>query len=59
MFCEYIVDGADTVGRLQNNMINVLENYCDKLEMHVNLTKTKIMVFRRWGGILKNMRNVF
>ena len=50
-FADDIVDGADTVGRLQY-MINALENYCDKLGMHVNLTKTKIIVFRR-GEILK------
>ena len=50
-FADDIVDGADTVGRLQY-MINVFENYCHKWGMYVNLTKTKIMVFRR-GGILK------
>ena len=49
-----IVDGADTVGRLQY-MINVLENYCDKWGMYVNLTKTKIRVFRRGGGDIEKI----
>ena len=56
-FADDIVDGADTVGRLQY-MINVLENYCHKWGMYVNLTKTKIMVFRR-GGILKKYEKWF
>ena len=38
-----IVDGADTVGRLQY-AINVLGSYCDKCGMYVIPKKTKIMV---------------
>ena len=44
---------ADTVGRLQR-MIDVLESYCCKWNMLVNLIKTKIMVFRRGGVLRKN-----
>ena len=44
---------ADTVGRLQR-MIDVLESYCCKWNMLVNLIKTKIMVFRRKGVLRKN-----
>ena len=44
---------ADTIGRLQR-MIDVLESYCCKWNMLVNLIKTKIMVFRRGGVSRKN-----
>ena len=44
---------ADTVERLLR-MIDVLESYCCKWNMLVNLTKTKIMVFRRGGVLRKN-----
>ena len=44
---------ADTIGRLQR-MIDVLESYCCKWNMLVNLIKTKIMVFRRGGVLRKN-----
>ena len=42
---------SDTVGRIQK-MIDVLGQFCEKWAMIVNLTKTKIVVFRR-GGCLK------
>ena len=35
-------------------MIDVLESYCCKWNMLVNLIKTKIMVFRRGGVLRKN-----
>ena len=44
---------ADTIGRLQR-MIDVLESYCCKWNMLVNLIKTKIMVCRRGGVLRKN-----
>ena len=44
---------ADTVVRLQR-MIDVLESYCCKWNMLVNLIKTTIMVFRRGGVLRKN-----
>ena len=42
---------SDTVGRIQK-MIDVLGQFCEKWAMIVNLTKTKIVVFRR-GVCLK------
>ena len=42
---------SDTVGRIQK-MIDVLGQFCEKWAMIVNLTKKKIVVFRR-GGCLK------
>ena len=56
-FSDDIVEGADTVGRLQF-MINILGDYCDKWGMRINLIKTKIMVFRR-GGVLKKCEKWF
>ena len=44
---------ADTIGRLQR-MIDVLESYCCKWNMLVNLIKAKIMVFRRGDVLRKN-----
>ena len=35
-------------------MIDVLESYCCKWNMLVNLIQTKIMVFRRGGVLRKN-----
>ena len=35
------------------DMINVLEQFCDRWKMKINLEKTKIMVFRRGGKIRK------
>lgn len=51
LFADDIVQGANTVGRLQK-MINVLAEFCTKWGMKINLLKTKILVFRR-GGIVK------
>ena len=42
---------SDTVGRIQKR-IDVLGQFCEKWAMIVNLTKTKIVVFRR-GECLK------
>ena len=39
---------ADTIGRLQR-MIDVLESYCCKWYMLVDLIEKKIMVFKRGG----------
>ena len=47
----------DTVGRLQHE-INILQQYCQKWGMTVNLKKTKIIVFRN-GGIYRKNENWF
>ena len=49
---------ADTIERLQI-MIDVLESYCCKWNMSVNLIKTKIMVFRRGGVLHKNKQRFY
>ena len=47
----------DTVGRLQHE-INILQQYCQKWGMTVNLKKTKIIVFKN-GGIYRKNENCF
>ena len=49
MFADDVSMCADTIGRLKE-MILVLEQFCDKWGMKVNLNKTKVMVFRRGGS---------
>lgn len=48
---------SDTVGHLQN-LINSLSDFCQKWGLSVNLSKTKVMVFRR-GGVLKKNEKWF
>ena len=50
MFADDVSMCADTIGRLKE-MILVLEQFCDKWGMKVNLNKTKVMVFRRGDSI--------
>ena len=51
LYADDIAMCSDTVGRIKK-MIDVLGQFCEKWEMIVNLTKTKIVVFSR-GGCLK------
>ena len=51
MFADDVSSFADTVVRLQRQ-INLIEKFCDSVGMYLNLSKTKIMVFRN-GGIIK------
>ena len=46
LFADDIALCSDTVGRLQK-MINVLGTYTEKWQMKLNLSKSKILVFRR------------
>jgi len=57
MYADDIAMCSDSPGRLQK-MLNVLEQFCKKWGLIVNLTKTKILVFRR-GGIVKNTEKWF
>lgn len=50
MFADDVSSFADTVVRLQRQ-INLIEKFCDSVGMYLNLSKTKIMVFRN-GGII-------
>ena len=57
MYADDIALCADTVGRLQKQ-INVLEEFCLKWGMKVNMKKTKVLVFRR-GGIVRQNEKCF
>uniref|UniRef100_A0A146M389 Retrovirus-related Pol polyprotein LINE-1 n=3 Tax=Lygus hesperus TaxID=30085 RepID=A0A146M389_LYGHE len=50
MFADDFVLVAETVVGLQRN-INILENYCETWGLQVNMSKSKIMVFRRGGRL--------
>ena len=57
MFADDVSCFSDTIIRLQR-LINLIENFCKSVGMKLNLSKTKIMVFRN-GGILKHAEKWF
>ena len=52
MYADDIVLVGDTVLELQRK-INILEIFCEKWGMEVNLKKTKVVVFRKGGKTSK------
>ena len=52
MFADDIVLISDTVTGLQKQL-NILHEYCRDFNLKVNINKTKIMVFKRGGGLSK------
>ena len=57
MFADDISCFADTVVRLKR-LIDLIDFFCKSVGMTLNLTKTKIIVFRN-GGIIKQMEKWF
>ena len=57
MFADDVASFSDTIIRLQHQ-INCIERFCLSVGMHLNLLKTKIIVFRN-GGILKQTEKWF
>ena len=53
LYVDDIVLVADTVLELQRK-IHVVEQFCDKWGMEVNLTKTQVIVFRNSGKTSKS-----
>jgi hypothetical protein len=51
LYADDLANCGDSVGRLQA-VINVLEFFCCKWGLKINMSKTKVIVFRR-GGIIK------
>lgn len=51
-YADDMANCADMVPQLQRQL-NVLEDYCHKYGMEVNITKTKIIVFRNGGPLRK------
>ena len=37
----------------------LLEEYCDGWKLTVNCTKTKVMIFRKWGRIRQTIRFLY
>ena len=48
MFADDVSSFADSVIRLQKQ-INLIEKFCKSVGMSLNLSKTKIIVFRNGG----------
>ena len=57
IFADDVASFSDTIIRLQHQ-INCIERFCLSVGMHLNLLKTKIIVFRN-GGILKQAETWF
>ena len=53
LFADDIATGGDLVRRLQR-IINEIVRFCDLWGLLLNMTKSKIVPFRR-GGIVKNI----
>jgi len=58
MYADDIVFLAADPDALQG-MINSLSTYCEKWDLHVNLNKSKIMIFRKKGIIKHSLRWLF
>ena len=58
MYADDICILNDTVGRLQNQL-NVLNVFCNENGLKVNLSKTKVVVFRNGGQLRRNERFYF
>ena len=54
LYADDIVLLAETEQGLQKGL-DLLEQYCDKWKLTVNINKTKIMVFRKGGLLRKNL----
>ena len=56
LYADNIATGGDSVGILQR-IINEIERFCDLWGLLLNMTKSKLVVFRR-GGIVENQIEV-
>ena len=52
MFADDVANCADTVASLQNHL-DVIDVFCSKTGMQVNLEKSEIIVFRNGGALSK------
>ena len=57
MFADDVSCFSDTIIRLQI-LISLIDHFCKSEGMKLNLSKTKIMIFRN-GGILKHTEKWF
>ena len=54
LYADDIVLLSETVSGLQKGLL-LLEEYCDRWKLSVNVSKTKVVVFRKGGRIRKNI----
>ena len=54
LYADDIVLFSESEKGLQHGL-NLLEKYCDKWKLQVNINKTKVMIFRKGGGVRKNV----
>ncbi len=55
LYADDIVIFAESAESLQHGL-NVLDDYCQKWKLTVNIDKTKIMVFRKGGMLPKQLK---
>ena len=53
LFADDMANFAKTPDELQDHLNNIL-SYCNSSGLHVNTNKTKVMVFRKRGGVKLN-----
>ena len=54
LYADDIVIFANSAEELQQSL-DVLLNYCNRWKLTVNVSKTKVMVFRKGGMLPRNM----
>ena len=54
LYADYIVIFANNQEQLQNSLDLLLE-YCNRWKFTINITKTKVMVFRKGGMLPRNL----
>ena len=52
LYTDDIVLLSESAQSLQNHL-NKLKSFCDKWNLHVNINKSKVMIFNKFGKILK------
>ena len=55
MYADDICILSHTEEGLQNGL-NILQGYCEKWKLSVNVTKTKVMVFKKAGRLKRGLR---
>ena len=58
LYADDIVIFANSAEELQSNL-NILEEYCNKWKLKVNISKTKVMVFRKGGRLPLNLQFLY
>ena len=57
LYAEDIILFANSPEEIQNSL-NILNNFCNRWKLKVNINKTKVMIFRK-GGILPSDQDFF